>query len=497
MASGEVVIQSMWSPAVTAVRTKGIPCVFQPLKEGYRAWAAGFGLPATLSGKKLDGAYEFINWFLDGWAGAYLNRQGYYSAVLETAKAKMEAYEWAYWMEGKAATQDIKSPERRPAGQGGQHPRRWLVRAAHGRHRLLERADGREHLHGPEVERVRGRLMAPPRSACGAPPQGGAASGPAKPDPRRPLECWPGCAGHSSLRSGGLKVSSLKAGPPAWLQALPFAAVFAFFFIAPLLLIGAVSFWPTSDYELIPGFTGQNYVSIFEGCANLAEPCVTLKTYWSTLRFSLLTWARLAAAGLHDRLLPRLPRAQRRHADGAVRDLHHSVLDQQRHPHDLVGAAAGPQRAGQPGADGLGIVEQPVEWLLFSEFSVVLAFVHLYTMFMLVPIFNSMMRIDRSLLEAAEDAGASAWQTLWNVIVPLSRTGIVIGSIFVITIVMGDFVTVGVMGGQQIASVGKVIQVQTSYLQFPLAAANAVVLLAVVLMIIVALTRMVDLRKEL
>jgi putative spermidine/putrescine transport system substrate-binding protein len=110
MASGEVVIQSMWSPAVTAVRTKGIACTFQPLKEGYRAWAAGFGVPKTVTGKKADGVYEFINWFLDGWAGAYLNRQGYYSAVLETAKAKMEAYEWAYWMEGKPATQDIKSP---------------------------------------------------------------------------------------------------------------------------------------------------------------------------------------------------------------------------------------------------------------------------------------------------------------------------------------------------------------------------------------------------
>ncbi|ANJ71078.1 extracellular solute-binding protein [Ralstonia insidiosa] len=110
MASGEVVIQSMWSPAVTAVRSKGIDCTFQPLKEGYRAWAAGFGIPKTVSGKKLDAAYEFINWFLDGWAGAYLNRQGYYSAVLETAKAKMEPYEWAYWMEGKPAAQDIKSP---------------------------------------------------------------------------------------------------------------------------------------------------------------------------------------------------------------------------------------------------------------------------------------------------------------------------------------------------------------------------------------------------
>jgi putative spermidine/putrescine transport system substrate-binding protein len=120
MASGEVVIQSMWSPAVTAVRTKGIACNFQPLKEGYRAWAAGFGLPATLSGRKLDGAYEFINWFLDGWAGAYLNRQGYYSAVLDTAKNNMEAYEWAYWMEGKAAEQDIKSPNGQVLAKAGE-----------------------------------------------------------------------------------------------------------------------------------------------------------------------------------------------------------------------------------------------------------------------------------------------------------------------------------------------------------------------------------------
>ena len=110
MASGEVVIQSMWSPAVTAVKSRGIACTYQPLKEGYRAWAAGFGLPRTVSGRQLDAAYEFVNWFLSGWAGAFLNRQGYYSAVLETAKENMEPYEWAYWMEGKPAEQDIMSP---------------------------------------------------------------------------------------------------------------------------------------------------------------------------------------------------------------------------------------------------------------------------------------------------------------------------------------------------------------------------------------------------
>lgn len=111
MASGEVVIQSMWSPAVTAVKSRGIPCIYQPLKEGYRAWAAGFGLPRTLDGRKLDAAYDFINWFLSGWAGAFLNRQGYYSAVLSTAEEYMEPYEWAYWMLGEPAAQDIYAPD--------------------------------------------------------------------------------------------------------------------------------------------------------------------------------------------------------------------------------------------------------------------------------------------------------------------------------------------------------------------------------------------------
>ena len=149
------------------------------------------------------------------------------------------------------------------------------------------------------------------------------------------------------------------------------------------------------------------------------------------------------------------------------------------------------------GLMALGIVDTPLDWLLYSEFSVLLAFVHLYTLFMMVPIFNSMARIDRSLIEAARDGGASGWQTLVHVILPLCKPGIVIGSIFVLTIVMGDFVTVGIMGGQQIASVGKVIQVQMSYLQFPIAAANAVVLLAVVLMMIWGLTKLVDVRREL
>ena len=71
----------------------------------------------------------------------------------------------------------------------------------------------------------------------------------------------------------------------------------------------------------------------------------------------------------------------------------------------------------------MGVIDQPLEFLLFSDFSVVLAFVHLYTLFMVVPIFNTMMRIDRALIEAAVDAGATGWQILSNVIIPLAQAG--------------------------------------------------------------------------
>jgi len=283
----------------------------------------------------------------------------------------------------------------------------------------------------------------------------------------------------------------------AWWQALPLASVFVLFFLIPLALVLTVSFWDFNEYELLPGFTLKNYSAIFEGCGSGADLCVTFKTYLSTFKFSLLVWLITLVTGFTvSYFLAFHVRSQ------GAQTLLFVLCTIPFWTSNVIRMISWVPLLGRNGLVnqgllGMGVVNQPLEWLLFSDFSVVLAFVHLYTMFMIVPIFNSMMRIDRSLIEAANDSGASAWQTLWNVIVPLSRTGIIIGSIFVITIVMGDFVTIGVMGGQQIASIGKVIQVQTSYLQFPLAAANAVILLAVVLMIIWALTRLVDIRKEL
>ena len=298
----------------------------------------------------------------------------------------------------------------------------------------------------------------------------------------------------SSERGAGLR--ELRA-TPYW-QAAPIALVFFLFFVLPLIVTLIVSFWNYTEYSIEPAFTFNNYQQIFDGClSKLPELCTTFKTYLSTLKFCLIVWATTLVLGFtvayflafHVRsltmqvvlfLLCTIPFW----TSNVIRMISWIPLLGR---NGLVNQAL----------VGAGVVSEPVEWLLYSDFAVVLAFVHLYTLFMVVPIFNSMMRIDRSLVEAAYDGGASGWQTLWNVIIPLVKPGIAIGSIFVVTIVMGDFVTIGVMGGQQIASIGKIINVQTNYLQFPIAAANAVVLLIVVLLIILGLTRMIDIRKEL
>lgn len=283
----------------------------------------------------------------------------------------------------------------------------------------------------------------------------------------------------------------------AYLQAAPLALVFLVFFVVPLALTLIVSFWSYNEYEIIPAFTVQNYIDVFEGCLNTADACTTVRTYLSTLKFCALTWACTLVIGFTVAYFVAF------HVRSKTMQMAlFLVCTIPFWTSNVIRMISWIPLLGRNGLVndtlmGMGLIKSPIEGLLYSDFSVVLAFVHLNTVFMIVPIFNSMARIDRSLIEAAYDSGATGWQTLWNVVVPLAKPGIAIGSIFVITLVMGDFVTVGVMGGQQIASVGKVIQVQMSALQLPAAAANAVVLLGAVMLMIVAMTRLIDLRKEL
>lgn len=120
MSSGEVVIQSMWSPAVTAVKAQGVKCVYQPLKEGYRGWGNGLALMSHLSGLKLDAAYEYLNWYNSGWVGGFIAKQGYYSADPKTAMAALTPNERGFFYEGKPATADITSPTGQKTNSAGE-----------------------------------------------------------------------------------------------------------------------------------------------------------------------------------------------------------------------------------------------------------------------------------------------------------------------------------------------------------------------------------------
>ncbi|MDB5369865.1 MAG: transporter permease [Roseomonas sp.] len=276
----------------------------------------------------------------------------------------------------------------------------------------------------------------------------------------------------------------------SWLQAAPLALVLAVFLLVPMAMLVIVSFFDYDSYSLIPDFVLTNYRESFSSA-------VTWRTFGKTLWFAGLTWVITFGIGFWVAY----------YLAFVVRgDMPRMVLfvlcTVPFWTSNLIRMIAWVPFLGRNGLMnsaliGMGAINKPLEFLLFSDFAVVLAFVHLYTLFMVVPVFNTMLRIDRRLLEAARDAGAGFWQTLWCVILPLTKPGIGIGSIFVVVLVMGDFATVRLMSGGQSASVGLMISNQIGLMQYPAAAANAVGLLAMVLLLMAAILRAIDIRREL
>ena len=143
------------------------------------------------------------------------------------------------------------------------------------------------------------------------------------------------------------------------------------------------------------------------------------------------------------------------------------------------------------------LVSKPLDFLLFSDFAVVVAYVHIFTLMMVAPIVNSMAKIDKDLVTAARDAGASEFQIARDIVIPLSKTGIALGSVLVLTQVMGDYYIVHVLGGGKSAGVVSGISTQLVAFEYPPAAASSVVLLVVVIALVGCIFSLVDVRKEL
>jgi len=276
----------------------------------------------------------------------------------------------------------------------------------------------------------------------------------------------------------------------SFLQLAPLALVLLLFVAAPLVVVVAVSFFRIDGFDTVPAFTFENYQAVLGSS-------LTTSLYLKMAKYALLTWAASLVIGFFVAFFLVFHVRNRSVAialflvctvpfwtSNVIRMISWMPVLAE---HGVINGAL----------MKLGLVQAPLRGLMYSDFSVVLAYVHLFTIFMIVPIFNSMSRIDRTLFEAARDAGAGRLRTLCLVVLPLTRSGIVLGSIFVVTLVMGDFYVVKVMSGGSSASVVSAMYDNVSTLLFPPAAASAVILLLILTVLIAVLTRVVDLRREL
>lgn len=110
MIANKVMMQSIWTPATIELERARLNFRLACPREGYRAWLGGISISRTVHGRVLDAAYDYLNWWLDGWAGATMARQGFYISNPERTRAKLDAAEYAYWYDGKSASKELPGP---------------------------------------------------------------------------------------------------------------------------------------------------------------------------------------------------------------------------------------------------------------------------------------------------------------------------------------------------------------------------------------------------
>lgn len=140
----ELKLASIWSPTIVEMKRQGITVRQAVPGEGYRAWHGGMCLSRQLAGARLDRAYAWLNWYLDGFAGAVVARQGYYMSVAGQVKAHLAPAEWDYWYEGLPASAPLCDVTGAPAIQPGE-VRSGGSRAARAKHVAIWNSTMDEH----------------------------------------------------------------------------------------------------------------------------------------------------------------------------------------------------------------------------------------------------------------------------------------------------------------------------------------------------------------
>ncbi len=276
----------------------------------------------------------------------------------------------------------------------------------------------------------------------------------------------------------------------SWLYVSPLMLVLVPFFLMPIVVVLAASFLETDGFGgLLPSFTLANYLDVLTSAQ-------TFHLYMATLKFTVLTWFFTLIIGFLVAYFLVFHVRNQLLAIGLF-----LVCTVPFWTSNIIRMISWIPLLGKEGLVnsallGTGLIHEPLEVLLYSGLAVVIAYVHQLTIFMVVPIFNSMARIDKRIVEAALDAGASRLDVMRLIVVPMSKSGIALGSIFVISIVMGDFFVVKVMSGGSSASVVSAFYENVGVLQYPIAAASAVILTLVLIAVISLILRAVDIRRE-
>ncbi|MGI9657794.1 MAG: ABC transporter permease [Gaiellaceae bacterium] len=285
-----------------------------------------------------------------------------------------------------------------------------------------------------------------------------------------------------------------QAGGRSWATfalAAPGAAWLLFYLVAPVIFIVLVSFWTQSTSGFEEKWTLDNYDRLFSD-----------GTYWRTLRqtffYALIVVGATFVMGFPIAYFLAMKVKNLRNQIAlfivALAPFWTSAL--------IRVVAWRDPLMGRSGAVNeilltIGIINEPLDVLSFSRESVVLAMIQLYVLFMIAPLFFMLAQVDRSSLEAARDLGASWFKTFREVIIPQIMPGVVIGSIFIFVLAMGEFATFRVVGAGKVGSVGTIIRNQSDQVFFPTAASSAVALVLVMMIGVVVLLRFANLREDL
>ena len=267
---------------------------------------------------------------------------------------------------------------------------------------------------------------------------------------------------------------------------LPISALDLVLFVLPMLVMGVASVLVIREFHISLELTARSYLFF------LGSPLYLWILGKSVLLALGVTVACLVLAYPFAIFLTKLPRsAQRTMLVLVILPFWTSYLLRVYAWMTLLGESGLINR----GLAILGLLDEPLRFLLYNNFSVVLVSVYLYLPYAALALYTALERLDLSLIDAAKDLGARPWQVFWHVTLPLTLPGVFASFIFVFIPMVGEYVTPSLVGGARGLMIVNVVVSQVQALRFGIASAMAFVIVALILGLVLALSKAARLER--